>query len=447
MSDNLNLSQSNDETVPITISAAIGRFLTALGSGHSPATVRTYQVGIGRFSLYLKEQCGIDPDECPVAHLQPQWAVDCVMWISQGQPPDNSSPSPAPAIAATSVPQTNAKIKAINALEKANTTRRAARTTTATYIAGITRFYRWCSRQRLITLPAEEYDRLIESLSDLRGKIKTNILSKVPADEVIEKLLSAARQPRPVGSASTATDSPGSTRDEVQPDPQKSPSGFRAPAAKMAELDKRRYELRHLRNIALLETLKCTGARVSEVVALSRGDLDATNRRALVVGKGQKERWVYFDTAAWQALQEYFSVRTRLLAQANPLSSIKPSTSQPYRPSQPKRAGSNRSSNPRELAAQPLFARHDRGAGWKTIKPLTTNAIRSVLWELVEQAELETHITPHTFRHWFATRMLSQTGDLAVTQDLLGHADPGTTRIYAQVSETNKQKAFRQVFN
>lgn len=42
--------------------------------------------------------------------------------------------------------------------------------------------------------------------------------------------------------------------------------------------------------------------------------------------------------------------------------------------------------------------------------------------------------------------MLSETGDLAVTQYLLGHADPGTTRIYAQVSETNKQKAFRQVF-
>jgi site-specific recombinase XerD len=69
-----------------------------------------------------------------------------------------------------------------------------------------------------------------------------------------------------------------------------------------------------------------------------------------------------------------------------------------------------------------------------------------MLWELVEGAGLEVKITPHRFRHWFATRMLSATGDLATTQDLLGHANPATTRIYAQVSETNKQKAHREVF-
>jgi site-specific recombinase XerD len=77
---------------------------------------------------------------------------------------------------------------------------------------------------------------------------------------------------------------------------------------------------------------------------------------------------------------------------------------------------------------------------------LLPHAVETMLWELVEQAGLEVKITPHRFRHWFATRILAATGDLATTQDLLGHANPATTRIYAQVSETNKQQAHRQVF-
>ena len=102
-----------------------------------------------------------------------------------------------------------------------------------------------------------------------------------------------------------------------------------------------------------------------------------------------------------------------------------------------------------EIAQQPVFARHDRGAGVKQVKPLTPRSIQKILWELVEAVEAEDlpmYITPHKFRHWFATKMLAATGDLAVTQDLLGHANPATTRIYAQVSETRKQNSHRQVF-
>ena len=58
----------------------------------------------------------------------------------------------------------------------------------------------------------------------------------------------------------------------------------------------------------------------------------------------------------------------------------------------------------------------------------------------------EHRITPHSFRHWFATRVLATTGDLAATQDLLGHSSPATTRVYARVSAERLRAAHASVF-
>ncbi|MBN9390060.1 MAG: tyrosine-type recombinase/integrase [Chloroflexi bacterium] len=399
------------------LAVAVSTFLADIGAGHSPATVKTYRVSLSRFQLYLQSQLGLDPATLPVARLQPDWAVGCVRWIAAGQPQATTGQAAEPA---------------------ARPGPRTPKTTVATYIAGLSRFYKWCALERWLVLPADDYERMALRLKDLRGKVQRTILDKVPADDILDALLAEARRPPETPPAPTPAPTEATTVTGAE-----KPAKFRGNVEKMAESDARRYQLLRLRNVALLETLKCTGARVSEITGLNRADLDATNRRARVVGKGFKERWVYFSPAAWEAIQLYLRSRTRLMGEAAALKSGSPSLSAPLRSA---KAGSRARSQAADLAGQPLFARHDRGAGWKEVKPLLPHAVETMLWELVEGAGLEVKITPHRFRHWFATRMLSATGDLATTQDLLGHANPATTRIYAQVSETNKQKAHREVF-
>jgi site-specific recombinase XerD len=337
-----------------------------------------------------------------------------------------------------------------NSVKKAK--RGAAKASLAVYAATLMRFYRWCSLERLVVLPSDELERLALRLRELRGKQKRTILNKVPADDVVEALLAQARLDITLLQAQTtqlAATPSISIEAEVT---DSSVNGVVSRTSSLNRHDQLRHYLQAQRNLALVETLKSSGARVSEICNLTRGDLDATNHRALVVGKGDKERWIYFNAAAWQAVQTYMNIRTRLFSQL--AEGIQPSLADEAKlvagTAIPSRDTSLSKKRTRlklsELAAQPVFARHDRRAGLKEVQPLAPRTIQRNLWELVERAELETYITPHKFRHWFATKMLAATGDLAVTQDLLGHANPATTRIYAQVSETRKQEAHRQLF-
>ena len=130
-------------------------------------------------------------------------------------------------------------------------------------------------------------------------------------------------------------------------------------------------------------------------------------------GKGGKERYVFFTRQTSDALQGYWSARG--------FSGKK----------------------------DPAFSRHDKGSSLKTGSAknhLSTATIRNVVKGCAVLAGLD-HFTPHWFRHAFAIKMLKDTGNLAMVQDLLGHASPTTTRIYAQVSEQTKQKLHRQVFD
>jgi site-specific recombinase XerD len=164
----------------------------------------------------------------------------------------------------------------------------------------------------------------------------------------------------------------------------------------------------------MLEALRASGMRVGELVTLKRDDLDHRNHSARVTGKGDKQRIVYFDDQAWNAIQEYLKAR-------------------------------NDGARGRALYQLPLFARHDRRASQQTL-PLTTDSVRLVFNQLARAAEIEITLTPHSLRHAFATKVLEATGDLAVVQDMLGHASPATTRIYAKVSNKKMRQAHRQAF-
>lgn len=154
---------------------------------------------------------------------------------------------------------------------------------------------------------------------------------------------------------------------------------------------------------------------MGELVKMKRGDLDHSQHAARVTGKGDKERVVYFDGVAWDALTKY--LRARKDGSRSVLSE-----------------------------ALPVFAEHGRNAG-ERIVPLTTNRVREVFVDLCQLVDVELKLTPHMLRHAFATRLLDACGDLAIVQDALGHSSPSTTRIYAEVSPKRVREAHRLAFS
>lgn len=257
-------------------------------------------------------------------------------------------------------------------------------TTLRTYLTAVQRFFRFLLLRDHTPISYVDLERLRDEFSEY-GRLKRRLPPHVD-DEVIEAVIDAARQ---------------------------------VPPAEGDTLADRRQNLRRLRDIALVETLRSTGARVGELASLRRGDLEYNRRRARVRAestKGVSERYIYFDGQAWHALTAYLTARAD--------------------------GGGGRA-----LGDYPVFARHSRNAGTKVL-PLSTVSIQNVVRRLGRQTgRLDTHITPHTFRHWFATRMQRATGNLAVTQDALGHRSPETTRIYARVDDQEIQQAHEKTFD
>jgi site-specific recombinase XerD len=179
-------------------------------------------------------------------------------------------------------------------------------------------------------------------------------------------------------------------------------------------LDRQR-ELGRLRDVAVVETLRATGCRVGELVGMRRGDLDWMAHSALVKGKGSKWRKVYWDDLAWQALQTYLQARQD-------------------------------GEDARSLARLPVFCGHGNRSGGAPA-PLTTRHVSRTIRALAKKAGIsEVGVTPHYFRHVFATRALDRTDNLALVQDLLGHASPATTRVYARTDERQRREGHRQIW-
>jgi site-specific recombinase XerD len=164
------------------------------------------------------------------------------------------------------------------------------------------------------------------------------------------------------------------------------------------------------RNIALIFFLVTTGCRNNEVVQLRIKDIDLNGHKALVIGNGNKERRVFFNSEAAEALDRYWTVRGF-----------------------------------REKT-HPAFARHDKGTG-KKIQKLTTTSVRNIVDDVTAVAGLDKGtFTPHYFRHAFAIKMLQETHDLALVQDLLGHSSPASTRVYAKIYTDDLEKAHKEVW-
>ena len=174
-------------------------------------------------------------------------------------------------------------------------------------------------------------------------------------------------------------------------------------------------ELRNLRDLAFFYTLADTGLRVHEACNLRRGDIDWFEYRAIIIGKGNREAVVRFSERSLEALKRYLSARSMLDG-----SSGKP------------------------LSTLPLFARHDRGAGQK-VKPITTTTGRNIVTDRVRELlgkSFVGKITPHSFRHYFVTRILQASGNLKLAQELARHRNIAVTQRYAHLSDDELDKGY-----
>jgi site-specific recombinase XerD len=178
--------------------------------------------------------------------------------------------------------------------------------------------------------------------------------------------------------------------------------------------------LRWLRDRAFLVTLADTGLRVHEICALRRGDVDWSEGRAVIIGKGDKQAVIRFSSRSLSALKDYLAARAKL------------------------DGGSGR-----PLGSLALFARHDKGAG-KKVKPMTTATGRHIVTERARQAldgdESAANITPHSFRHYFVTTVLRASGNLKLAQELARHTNISVTQRYAHLSDDELDKGYSEIF-
>ncbi len=181
----------------------------------------------------------------------------------------------------------------------------------------------------------------------------------------------------------------------------------------------RAERLRQYRDRAFILTLAHTGLRVHEACGLRRGDIDWFEGRAVVIGKGNRQAVVRFSSRALNAVKEYLSLRAELDGACG-----------------------------RPLTSLPVFARHDQGAGRK-IKPITTTTGRKIVNETVAAVlgpDFVGSITPHSFRHFFVTRVLQSSGNLKLAQELARHKNIAVTQRYAHLSDNELDQGYYEVF-
>jgi integrase/recombinase XerC len=176
--------------------------------------------------------------------------------------------------------------------------------------------------------------------------------------------------------------------------------------------------LRQLRDRAFVLTLADTGLRVHEACGLVRGDFDWNRSAALITGKGDKQAIVRFSKRAMQSLKHYLSARAVLDA-----------------------------SSGQSQSSMPIFARHDRAVG-KRILAISTVTGEKIVSQLAAETlpypESAARITPHSFRHYFVTRVVKATSNIKVAQELARHENIATTEIYTHLMNEDLDEYYQQ---
>ena len=155
------------------------------------------------------------------------------------------------------------------------------------------------------------------------------------------------------------------------------------------------------RNTLLLELLYSSGIRISEALNIKIKDINMGDKSIRILGKGSKMRIVYFGEYAKEYLEEYLKVRNSSL--------------------------------------EYLFLN-------KNNTLLTRRGAEYIISNLVKTSLLKKKVTPHTFRHSYATEMLNNGADIRSVQELLGHSSLSTTGIYTHVTSEVVRREYLKAF-
>ena len=184
--------------------------------------------------------------------------------------------------------------------------------------------------------------------------------------------------------------------------PKKLPNFLKEEEAKKVIEEKKEDSILDKRNKFIIKFLFATGLRVSELVSLKVNDL-GSDKTIKVMGKGSKERIIYYKAISDEDLRNYLEVRREIL---------------------------------KDKPSEYLFVS-------ETGKALSTRWIEVLVKEETKNEEINYKVTPHTLRHSFATDLLNNGADIRSVGELLGHESLSTTQIYTHV--TSKQ--LKEVYN
>jgi integrase/recombinase XerC len=169
---------------------------------------------------------------------------------------------------------------------------------------------------------------------------------------------------------------------------------------------KEEFALWETRDRALILILYSSGMRISEALSLNNAALNGALDGARIIGKGNKEREVFFSDTAKAALLEYLPERQALLKEKG-------------------------------TAVECLFLNQRGGA-------LTSVGAYWILGRYSDLSALHKHIHPHALRHTFATHLLNRGCDIRIVQELLGHANISTTARYTHTTIERLKEVYRQ---
>ena len=167
------------------------------------------------------------------------------------------------------------------------------------------------------------------------------------------------------------------------------------------ELEMLREACETVRQRAFLEVLYATGCRLSEVHGLNKADIDLRNMSTLVIGKGDKQREVYFSIRAMYHLNKYLKQR--------------------------------------EDNSEALMITER-----KPYRRLSKRGIQREIGIIAQKAGLQDKVSPHVLRHTFATLTLNNGAELVAIQELLGHSSADTTLRYAKITHERKRQQHKK---
>ncbi len=159
------------------------------------------------------------------------------------------------------------------------------------------------------------------------------------------------------------------------------------------------------RNRLILELLYDSGIRVAELCNIKLSDINLGNKTIRILGKGSKERIVFYGDVCKDILELYLIEGRKALL--------------------------NNKSNPYLIVGS-----------YKKDKPLTTRSVELIINDLIEKAAIKKKVTPHVLRHTFATHLLNEGCDILIVKELLGHSSLDTTGIYTHVSNERLRKVY-----